>query len=398
MIDEDYTSRLEAMPPFRAACAAGDDRFAGDWQALVDHCLAEIGPTDGATLGFLYLTDMLVPRAEAILNAIRLKTGIEDWIGTVGIGVCANGQAVFDRPGLSLMITHLPRAAYRAIPALTERIDPALQAAGDWLSSPGSSLAIVHADPHNQLASELINRLAEQADTFLVGGLTASRGAFPQFIASDPANGFDTGTVSDQCLGGVFLASDVSLATGHSQGCTPIGPSRLITAAEGDTIHEIDGSPALNWFKEDIGPELASNLRGVAGLIFVGLPVPGSDTGDYLARDLVAIDPRSGALIVAEKVRNGDQIRFLRRDRDSAETDLKRMLDSLKKRCGTSRVKGALYFSCIARGPSLFGEADRELTLIREVFGDIPLTGFFASGEISHNRLYGYTGVLTIFT
>lgn len=28
---------------------------------------------------------------------------------------------------------------------------------------------------------------------------------------------------------------------------------------------------------------------------------------------------------------------------------------------------------------------------------DRPMVGFFGNGEISHNRLYGYTGVLTLF-
>jgi len=28
----------------------------------------------------------------------------------------------------------------------------------------------------------------------------------------------------------------------------------------------------------------------------------------------------------------------------------------------------------------------------------VPLVGFFANGEIAHHRLYGYTGVLTVFT
>jgi small ligand-binding sensory domain FIST len=35
--------------------------------------------------------------------------------------------------------------------------------------------------------------------------------------------------------------------------------------------------------------------------------------------------------------------------------------------------------------------------MIRETFGDIPLAGFFCNGEISHDQLYGYTGVLTLF-
>ncbi|MGH8647471.1 MAG: hypothetical protein ACREX4_24645 [Gammaproteobacteria bacterium] len=38
-----------------------------------------------------------------------------------------------------------------------------------------------------------------------------------------------------------------------------------------------------------------------------------------------------------------------------------------------------------------------ELKLLREELGDFPLTGFSCNGEISSDRLYGYTGVLTLF-
>ncbi|MGB5307168.1 MAG: histidine kinase, partial [Gammaproteobacteria bacterium] len=37
------------------------------------------------------------------------------------------------------------------------------------------------------------------------------------------------------------------------------------------------------------------------------------------------------------------------------------------------------------------------LKMISEQLGEFPLVGFFANGEISHNLLYGYTGVLTLF-
>jgi small ligand-binding sensory domain FIST len=59
--------------------------------------------------------------------------------------------------------------------------------------------------------------------------------------------------------------------------------------------------------------------------------------------------------------------------------------------------RGAVYFSCLGRGASLFGENSEELRLIQDGLGDVPLVGFFCNGEISHNRLYGYTGVLTLF-
>ena len=112
--------------------------------------------------------------------------------------------------------------------------------------------------------------------------------------------------------------------------------------------------------------------------------------------NLVAIDPRAGWISIAERVTTGQPVVFTRRDPETAAADMRRMLDSLKKRVKAT-PKGAVYVSCIARGPSLFGTADAELAMIRETFGDIPLTGFFASGEVSHNRLYGYTGVLTLF-
>jgi small ligand-binding sensory domain FIST len=34
---------------------------------------------------------------------------------------------------------------------------------------------------------------------------------------------------------------------------------------------------------------------------------------------------------------------------------------------------------------------------VREILGEVPLVGFFGNGEISRDRIYGYTGVLTLF-
>jgi small ligand-binding sensory domain FIST len=60
-------------------------------------------------------------------------------------------------------------------------------------------------------------------------------------------------------------------------------------------------------------------------------------------------------------------------------------------------IRGGVYYSCLRRGRNMFGAPNRELGLIRDTLGDFPLVDFFANGEISHNRLYGYTGVLTLF-
>jgi small ligand-binding sensory domain FIST len=60
-------------------------------------------------------------------------------------------------------------------------------------------------------------------------------------------------------------------------------------------------------------------------------------------------------------------------------------------------IAGAIYVSCTGRGGPHFGGASAELQIIRRALGDVPLVGFFAAGEIAHDHLYAYTGVLTVF-
>ncbi|PWC34400.1 histidine kinase [Azospirillum sp. TSO35-2] len=374
---------------FHAACAAG-----AEWGPVVKACLDRLGPVAGCNIGFLYLTDGLAEHATSIVTLLRSLTGIRNWVGTVGIGVMANGDALFDEPGIAVMAARLPDDGFRLFPTLTDGLDPLRRSAGGWLDRNGAALALVHVDPRHADMAGLVSALSEQAGVFLVGGLAASRGEYPQFTLTE--DGGAVSDVSDGGVSGVLFAPSVAVATAHTQGCRPIGPTRTITASDDNIILEIDGRPALDVFKEDIGPELAADLRQVAGVICAGLPIAGSDTQDYLVRDLVAIDPRAGWLSIAERVTTGQPLLFTRRDPESAAADMRRMLDSLKKRVKAT-PKGAVYVSCIARGPNLFGSADAELAMIRETFGAVPLVGFFASGEVSHNRLYGYTGVLTLF-
>ena len=62
-----------------------------------------------------------------------------------------------------------------------------------------------------------------------------------------------------------------------------------------------------------------------------------------------------------------------------------------------AKPRGGVYYSCLGRGANLFGSNSEELRTIENALGDVPIAGFFCNGEISHNRLYGYTGVLTLF-
>ena len=72
------------------------------------------------------------------------------------------------------------------------------------------------------------------------------------------------------------------------------------------------------------------------------------------------------------------------------------MLLDLKRRT-TVPIKGAVYFSCLGRGPNLLGGQSGYLAAIKNELGDVPLVVIFCTGEILHNRIYSYTGLLSLF-
>jgi small ligand-binding sensory domain FIST len=249
------------------------------------------------------------------------------------------------------------------------------------------NFAIVHADPQIRHLPDLVSRLAGKVESgFLVGGLTSSRRQNLQV-----ADGVVEGGLS-----GVSFADNVTVATRLTQGCSPLGPKHVVTASQHNVIISLDGRAALDVFKEDIGESLARDLNRIGGHVFAGLPIAGSDTGDYLVRNLVGIDPANRVIAIGELLQPGSSVMFCRRDTKTANEDMTRMLESIRKGM-FSRPRGGVYYSCVGRGASLFGPESEELKMIRDALGEFPLVGFFCNGEISHNRLYGYTGVLTLF-
>lgn len=368
---------------FAIGHAAADGNPAELWPGLVADCVGQLGPLGArAGLGFLYVTDLMAPHLAEITAALRQATAIKEWVGSVGIGIIATETEYFDRPALSVMAAALPEGSWR----LFAGGHAAVAANDDGLGGGfgGPEFGVVHADPRSPTLVEDVAALA--GERFLVGGLASSRGALDQ-VAGEVVRGG---------LSGVLFRPGLAVSTGLSQGSSPIGPVRTITAGQQNVLFELDGRRALDVFKEDIGEALSRKLERVAGYIHAAFPVAGSDTGDYLVRNLVGIDPERGWLAVGEQVTVGERVLFVRRDRQAAEQDLVRMLKKVKRGCARPPRAG-LYFSCIARGPNLFGPDSAELRLVRTELGDIPLVGMFCNGEISNNRLYGYTGVLALF-
>jgi small ligand-binding sensory domain FIST len=339
-------------------------------------------------LAFLYADHSLAADGDRIIDYLRSHTGIPHWVGTVGLGVCSTGRETYEEAAAAILVTDWADEDFRVLPGCEE--DPAtmLAASADWRARNLAYFAVTHGDPSNPNTPDLIETLAEQLQGgFLVGGLTSSEGIQAQFADRVTGGG----------ISGVLLSGRLKVATGLSQGCSLIGRKHRVDACQRNILQRLDDRPALDVLKEDIGEVLARDLTRIGGYIFVALPIPGSDTGDYLVRNLVGLDPNEGLVAVGDLLQQGMAVQFAKRDAQTAREDLRRMVRDLKARID-GPVKGALYHSCLGRGRHLFGDDSAELKLVQEELGDVPLVGFYANGEISHHRLYGYTGVLTVFS
>jgi small ligand-binding sensory domain FIST len=353
-----------------------------DWTAAAQDCMAQLGAIPAAaSLGFLFISDGYVGELDAILDFFKSATGVSHWVGTVGVGICASGVEYLEVPAMALMLGEFAVGEFAVLPNQTTvaEIDAAPLA--------NAYFAMVHGDPRNEQMQALVEALSARMESgFVVGGLASSRGEMPQIADRSVSGG----------LSGVCFSSRVPLATRLTQGVSPLGPRHQITEGRKNIIARLDRRPALDVMKEEIGEVLARDLRRAAGYIFVALPVQGSDTNDYMVRNIIGVDPENLLVAVGEYIAPGDEIIFCRRDLVSAEDDLQRMLASIKQQLDAP-IRGGVYYSCLGRGQHMFGAANREMELIRDALGEFPLVGFSANGEISHNRLYGYTGVLTLF-
>jgi small ligand-binding sensory domain FIST len=374
-------------------------------------------------LGLVYLTDHYAAHAAEVLALLNTELPlVRDWSGTVGIGVCASGVEYFDEPALSVMLLDVPPQSYR----LFSGVAPLSQALGQGFVA---QTALIHADGATPDLSELIHELASHTTSGQVfGGLASGRGALPQFAAGPetPVGAL----VLHGGLSGVAFAPGVAMVSRVTQGCQPISRARAVTGYDGHVVTHLDGEPALDVLLADLGVDLSEPRRAIEAVraTLVGLsrasvgmlPRVGQFGEEVMVRHILGLDPNRRAVAIAHELEPGLQLAFCQRHVQAARADLLRIGAEIREALEPEEISaewvrtqgdeatagphplrgiaGAIYISCAGRGGPHFGGASAELQLVRRALGDVPLVGFFAGGEIAHRNLYGYTGVLTVFT
>jgi len=342
-----------------------------------------------ANFGFIYANDAMSADFPALLQQCKVATGIEHWIGTTGLGVITAGLEMYDLPAASVMLAQFDENEFTMVPVISTVDDIASRL--QWPRPFATNFGVIHGDPLNPNTQSLVETLQLQLDNgFLVGGLTSSSGIHYQ-VADNVVSGG---------ISGVLFSENISVITNLSQGCSPVGEKHRLTEAEQNAVFQLDNKPALRVLMSDMDIRDHRELEQKAGEVFVGLCVPGSDKSDYTVRNLVGVDLDHDIFAINDYLSEGNEIVFCRRNEQTAVEDMQHMLDNIAGRLKRQKqtIRGSLYVSCLGRGREQFGNNSEEIKMIQKSLGDFPLTGFFANGEIHHDKLYGYTGVLTLFT
>ncbi len=360
------------------------------------------GPPD---LALVFVSGHFAAQYESVPTMVGEHLGSTLLLGCSAGGVIGGGREVEQRHGVSLTAATLPGVELSAFHLRGDDL-PDLDAGPDaWEDAfsvtaqddPGLVLLV---DPFSFPAQNFLLGLDYAfAKSVKIGGLASggSRSGENALFLGDKVH--REGAI------GLALKGNIIVDTVVAQGCRPVGKLMSITKSSQNLLQELDGRPPLEVLRElfsesgerDQGLMQHSLFLGVLMDDFIDNP----QQGDFLIRNIMGMDARSGAMAVGELLREGQRVRFHLRDALTSAEDLSALLARYGSAERASPCEGALLFSCLGRGQYLYGRPDHDTELFADKVGVIPLGGFFCNGEIGQvsgtTFLHGYTSSFGIF-
>ncbi|SBO43644.1 FIST N-terminal domain-containing protein [Cyanobium sp. NIES-981] len=392
-------------PAWCRTALATEPSLEGSLQAL-SRQLRGVGTAD---LALVFVSATYASDLPRLLPLLRERFRARHWIGCLGGGVVGTpagreSRELEQEPGVSLTLLHLPGAILTPfaiengpLPDLDGPAEPWLSLLGEPDPATDASMLLL-IDPGFPAINDLISGLDYACPTAVkVGGIAGQHSARHGSLLFDDR--VCSGAVG--CLIGGAWGLDPVVA----QGCRPIGPVFEVEQAQRNVVLEVSQNNRRNSpvaALQEILTGLSAEERDlVKHSLFLGVgrnsfSLEGRNSGEppaFLVRNLIGVDPRNGAVAVAERMRIGQQVQFQLRDATASRQELRQLLRRQHSR--EPEPLAALLFACLGRGQGLYGEPDGDVSLCRECFGDLPVGGAFCNGEIGpiagSTQLHGYT-------
>jgi len=354
------------------------------------------------TFGLVFVTPDYAEKAHDVLELIRVYGHVPTLVGCSGSGLVGRSKEQEEGSGFSLMLASLPEVKVTAIPFSGDMVEAA-HGPDYWHQKTGLA-------PHDVKAwLSFLNPHALNAEMWL----KQWNQAYPHLpVFGGHAGGFQGDPeawvfCNDQIApGGVALAlqGEIAIHSVVSQGCKPIGEPLTVTQADRNVLLTLGSRPAYEVLCE-VYKELSDIEREQAkGHLFAGIAVSeyleDYKRGDFLVRNIIGADQKSGAVAINAVPRVGQTLQYQLRDSRMATEELKRLL--LDKARNSPAPFAGLLCTCHGRGRTLFGGPNHDAGLINEYFPGLPLTGLFTHVQLGpvgdRSFAHGYTASIALLS
>ena len=333
----------------------------------------------------------------------RLESAIV--FGCSGGGIIGNGEEVEQRAAVSITTASLPGVEIVDFHLDGESLPDLDAGPASWeelvkVTPDQDPQFIMVADPFSFPVQNLLMGLDFAfSQSAKIGGMASSaqqQGGNALFL-NDKV--YRSGAV------GLALHGNITVDTVVAQGCRPVGQPMRITESQRNLLVKLDGQPPMNHLKELFQTMSQRDQGLMQHSLFLGVVMDelleSPQQGDFLIRNVVGMDARSGVLAIGEMLKEGQLVQFHLRDAETSAEDLAAVLERYAMDNRENQVHGALLFSCLGRGQGLYGRPNHDTEIFHEKLGPVPLGGFFCNGEIGPvsgtTFLHGYTSSFGIF-
>jgi len=353
------------------------------------------------TFGMVFVTPDYAEKANELLEIVRVYGHVPTLIGCSGTGLVGRAQEQEEGSGFSLLLVSLPGGKANSFSFLQDTVEastgPAYWYERTKLKPADVKAWLVFLNPYS-LNVEIWLKQWNQAYPHVpvFGGMAGGAPGDPEaWVFCD-----------DHVVpGGVAIAlqGDIAVHSVVSQGCKPIGEPLTVTNAERNVLLTLGSRPAYEVLS-DVYKDLTDSEREQArGHLFAGIAVSEYleeyKRGDFLVRNIIGADPKSGAVQINAVARVGQTLQYQLRDSRVASDELKRLLREEIARMDPPPFAGLLC-TCHGRGRGLFGGPNHDAGLINEFYPGLPLAGLFANVQLGpvgdRSFAHGYTASLAL--
>ncbi len=389
------------------------DSYLAGQQAAIE----AMSPLEGQEPHLVILFTTSRHHPETFSEAVRSVVGaVPLFIGGYGVGVITNTSLGYDgyQSGVmaiysdtinfdTFLVEHLAINEYEAGRRLAQMIDahpfegqdPSLMIFYDAVDRSSGKLKMNMATP----LCKGINSVLDCSTIPTTGaGLTGD-------MMFRPTYQWFQDKIYQNTVMGLGISGKAKKFSSIMHGCRPASGYHLVTAAEGNTILEIDHKPALEFMQALLGAKtgLAFEDYGFFLTIAINRGDKYAEFNPYNYANRMCVNvhkERQGIVMVENDIAEGTEIQFMRRsvDFEYMKTETSKLLGSIKAEGMVPQF--AFYIDCAGRAAHYFGSDIEEATIIQKELRDIPMIGWYAGVEIGMVQEkcepLEWTGVLNI--